>query len=66
MKIKNHYGRKSTEMFMKNVESVKQVYELNPGFTQREVATEVGLHPVTVNKIVKYLRGKIEGGYYES
>lgn len=56
MDIKNHSGRKSTEMFLKNVANVKQVYELNPNFTQREVAEEVGLHPVTVNKIVKYLR----------
>ena len=64
MKIKNHYGRKSTEMFMKNVENVKRVYGLNPEFTQREVAAEVGLHPVTVNKIVKYLRGKSYNGAY--
>lgn len=56
MKIKNHCGRKSNEIFLKNVEAVKRVYELNPDFTQREVAQEVGLHPVTVNKIVKHLR----------
>ena len=56
MEIKNKSGRKSTEMFKKNVENVRRIFEANPGLTQREVAEIVGLHVVTVNKIVKYLR----------
>ena len=57
MEIKNKSGRKSTEMFNKNVENVRRIFEANPGLTQREVAEIVGLHVVTVNKIVKHLRG---------
>ena len=56
MEIKNKSGRKSTEMFKKNVENVRRIFESNPELTQREVAERVGLHVVTVNKIVKHLR----------
>ena len=57
MEIKNKSGRKSTETFKKNVENVRRIFESNPGLTQREVAEMVSLHVVTVNKIVKHLRG---------
>lgn len=56
MIIKNHSGRSSTETFLENVENVKQAYKENPELTQKEVADIVGLHPVTVNKIVKHIR----------